>query len=65
MKIKTTKLHGKDYVEVPERIHHFWLQNPKWSLKSEVLKICFETGNVLFKAWVEDETSHAVLRVYC
>jgi len=56
MKIKTTKLHGKDYVEVPERIHHFWLQNPKWSLKSEVLKICFETGNVLFKAWVEDET---------
>ena len=55
MKIKTTKLHGKDYVEVPERIHHFWLQNPNWSLKSEVLEICFETGNVLIKAWVEDE----------
>ena len=55
MKIKTTNLHGKDYVEVPERIHHFWLQNPKWALKSEVLKICFETGNVLMKAWVEDE----------
>lgn len=55
MKIKTTNIHGKDYVEVPERIHHFWLQNPNWSLKSEVLNICFETGNVLMKAWVEDE----------
>ena len=55
MKIKTTNIHGKQYVEVPERIHHFWLQNPNWSLKSEVLNICFETGNVLMKAWVEDE----------
>ncbi len=54
-KVKTTNIHGKDYVEVPERIYHFWRLHPEWSLKSQLEKVCFETGNVIFKCWVEDE----------
>ena len=54
-KVKTTNIHGKEYVEVPERVYHFWRLHPEWSLKSEVVQVCFETGNVLIKAWVEDE----------
>ena len=57
-KVKTTNIHGKEYVEVPERVHHFWRQNPGWALKSEVIQVCFETGNVLIKAWVEDENGN-------
>ena len=54
-KVKTTNIHGKEYVEVPERIYHFWRLHPEWSLKSQLEKVCFETGNVIFKCWVEDE----------
>ena len=54
-KVKTTNIHGKEYVEVPERVYHFWRLHPEWSLKSELEKVCFETGNVIFKCWVEDE----------
>ena len=54
-KVTTTNIHGKEYVEVPERVYHFWRLHPEWSLKSEVVQVCFESGNVLIKAWVEDE----------
>ena len=54
-KIKTTKIGQKDYVDVSERILHFWALNPNWSILTSIEEVNLETGVVIIKAWVEDE----------
>jgi hypothetical protein len=54
-KIKTTKIGQKDYVDVSERILHFWELHPDWSILTSIEKVDLETGIVIIKAWVEDE----------
>ena len=54
-KIKTTKIGQKDYVDVSERILHFWALNPNWSILTSIEHVSLETGVVIVKAWVEDE----------
>ena len=54
-KIKTTKIGQKDYVDVSERILHFWALNPNWSILTSIEEVNLETGVVIVKAWVEDE----------
>ena len=53
-KIKTTKIGQKDYVDVSERILHFWALNPNWSILTSIEEVNLETGVVITKAWVED-----------
>ena len=55
-KIKTTKIGQKDYVDVSERIKHFWELHADWSIITLIEKVDLESGVVIIKAWVEDET---------
>jgi hypothetical protein len=55
-KIKTTKIGQKDYVDVSERVLFFWELNPDWSILTSIEQVNLETGVVIIKAWVEDET---------
>ena len=55
-KIKTTKIGQKDYVDVSERIKHFWELHPDWSIHTTIEQVDLESGVVIIKAWVEDET---------
>jgi len=54
-KIKTTKIGQKDYVDVSERLLHFWELHPDWSILTSIEEVNLETGTVIIKAWVEDE----------
>ena len=54
-KIKTTKIGQNDYVDVSERLIHFWELNPNWSIITSIEQVDLETGVVIIKAWVEDE----------
>ena len=56
-KIKTTKIGQKDYVDVSERIKHFWELHADWSIHTTIEQVDLESGVVIIKAWVEDETS--------
>ena len=55
-KIKTTKIGQKDYVDVSERIKHFWELHADWSIITLIENVDLESGVVIIKAWVEDET---------
>ena len=55
-KIKTTKIGQKDYVDVSERIKHFWELHADWSIHTTIEQVDLESGVVIIKAWVEDET---------
>ena len=55
-KIKTHKIGQNEYVDVSERIKHFWELHPNWSIITLIEKVDLESGVVIIKAWVEDET---------
>lgn len=55
-KIRTTRIGSKEYVDVSERILHFWELHPDWSILTSIFDTNLETGVVIIKAWVEDET---------
>ena len=55
-KIKTHKIGQNEYVDVSERIKHFWELHADWSIHTTIEKVDLESGVVIIKAWVEDET---------
>ena len=55
-KIKTHKIGQNEYVDVSERIKHFWELHANWSIITLIEKVDLESGVVIIKAWVEDET---------
>ena len=58
MKLKTTTIQGKEYVEVNERLKYFRATYPKYSLLSEVIEKTETT--ILIKATIYNEKERAV-----
>jgi|TARA_B100001250_G_C19802252_1_gene791635 hypothetical protein len=58
MKLKTTTIQGKQYVEVNERLKYFRATYPKFSLLSEVIEKTDTT--ILIKATIYNEKDRAV-----
>ena len=58
MKLKTTTIQGKEYVEVNERLKYFRATYPKYSLLSEVIEKTETT--ILIKANIYNEKERAV-----
>ena len=58
MKLKTTTIQGKQYVEVNERLKYFRATYPKYSLLSEVIEKTDTT--ILIKATIYNEKDRAV-----
>ena len=54
-KIKTHKIGQNEYVDVSERIKHFWELHPDWSILTRIENIDLESGVVVIKAYVDDE----------
>ncbi len=53
-KMKTVKIKGKEYVEVPERIKFFRNKYPNWSLVTEIVQISEERVIIMAKVLNED-----------
>lgn len=50
------KIHGKDYMEVKDRVEIFLEKYKNWSIETQVENINFEKGCCLIKATIKDES---------
>lgn len=56
----TINIHGKEYVEVKDRVLQFRKNNESWALVTEIVYQNEDTGSIIFKATVMDENNRVV-----
>lgn len=52
----TIKIHGKEYLEVKDRVAWFRKECPHWSINTDIVNINEKDGTIIIKATVSDET---------